>query len=464
MPLPQIANFEELLTSFLRITPSEETYESLLVIPPIKARLANGILLDKKGKMIWYRRHSSLSIESLIEKIKHELNKIGHSTSDQLAKSLLYLFTFHPKQKTHGVEAINEILEMHTFSEVSQFYILTDIEIDNFVPVYFDNFSFDILDLKRFSYKCDKAGSDYYQLYGQALIDKLCIEKKRIDKKIINLHLFADKFVNSSGTEFKDGVLYYFESLSAVLYHEFWFEFAEQQNLHISYGLGNLNERLFKEKILSNYVTFYLKIPVNGVNRGYVVPSQLGRLEIVMHESLGRDIKEFYQRINQEFSFSNFSNFEIHQTFKTFTNFIAKGYRYLEDNKKDEGFLHFVIAFDLVFGDKNESTKTVSNRCALLTFSNMNNTYQQQKILMNEIYNSRSKYVHEGRSVKEEHIDVVKPIAKEIMLCFFRLQTSEENRNQLTIEKWKKKIDYACSALEAEKPFTDEIKIEIGLI
>jgi hypothetical protein len=33
----------------------------------------------------------------------------------------------------------------------------------------------------------------------------------------------------------------------------------------------------------------------------------------------------------------------------------------------------------------------------------------------------------------------------------------------LPIEKWKKKIDYACSALEAEMPFTDDMKIEIEL-
>jgi hypothetical protein len=223
MLLPQIANFEELLSSFLRINPLEETYESLLIIPVIKARFANGILLEKKEKKVWYRRHSNLSIESLIEKIKQELKKISHPVSDQLAKSLLYLFTFHPKQKTNGVAALNEILEMHNFSEVSQFYILTDLEFDNFVPVYFGNFSFDILDVRRFSYKCEKAGSDYYQLYGQTLGNKLCIEKKRFDKKIINWHLFAEKFMNSNANanEYSDGVLYYFEALSAVLYHDF---------------------------------------------------------------------------------------------------------------------------------------------------------------------------------------------------------------------------------------------------
>ena len=49
------------------------------------------------------------------------------------------------------------------------------------------------------------------------------------------------------------------------------------------------------------------------------------------------------------------------------------------------------------------------------------------------------------------------------MLCLLRLQKSDENKNLLTIEKWKKRIDYACSAIEAEKPFTDDMKIEIGL-
>lgn len=464
MALPTIQNFENLLSSFLRVNPEDSNYEKLLISPVIKVKLPNGTLITKKEKIVWYRRQSDLSIKSLIERIKDELKNINHPSSDQIAKSLLYLFTFHPKQKTNSITAFNEIVEMHTLSEVSQFFILTDLNVDQFASVNFGSFLFDTLDTRRFSYKCEKAGSNYYQLYGHTLVNKLCIEKKRFDKKIINWHLFAEKFLNASTTtEYSDGVLYYFEALSAVLYHDFWFEFSEQQNLHISYGLGILNERIFKEKLLSDYVTIYLKIPVNGRNRGYVVPSQLGSLEILVHENLGRDIKGFYQLINQDFPFPGFYNFEIHQTLKTFTNFVVKGYRYLDENKNDEGFLHFIIALDLVFGDKNESTKTVSNRCALLTFSTMNKTYHQQKKLMNEIYDSISKYVHEGISVKENHIELVKPISKEIMRCFFRLQKTDENRNMLTVEKWKKKIDYACSALEAEKPLPDDVKIEIGM-
>jgi hypothetical protein len=463
MPLPENANFEEFLSSFSRVNLYDADYESLLIIPEINARLSNGILDKKKAKFIWYNKNAILSIKSLIERIRQELKNTNHPSSDQIIKSLLFLFTFHPKQKTNSIAAFNEILEMQTFTEVSQFYILTDLKVDKFNPIIFKSFSFDILDEKRFSHKCEKAGSDYFQRYGHELVNKLCIEKKRFDSKVINWLLFSEKFVAALTTEYNDGVLYYFETLSSVLFDEFWFEFNEQQNLHIAHGLGILNERILREKLLSNYVAIYLKISTNGKNRGYVVPLQFGILEIIVHEKLGNDIKDFYQFVDQKFSFSSFSNFEIHQTLKTFVNFVSKGYRYLEENKKDEGFLHFVIALDLLFGDINESTKTVSNRCALLTFSKMNNTYQQQKKLMNEIYDSRSKYVHEGRSVNEKYIEDAKPITKEIMLCLLRLQKSDENRNLLTIEKWKKKIDYACSALEAEKPLTDDVKTEIGM-
>jgi len=150
---------------------------------------------------------------------------------------------------------------------------------------------------------------------------------------------------------------------------------------------------------------------------------------------------------------------------KTFCKFVTKGYRYLEQNNKDEGFLHFVIALDLIFGDKEESTKTICNRCAVLTFEQNGNTFEEQKKLLNILYDGRSKYVHAGESVKPHLIQEVKKLCIQILYVLLRLQNIKATPIKLlTIDQWKKQLNYAYTAVEAGQPISDELKRLVGII
>ena len=182
-----------------------------------------------------------------------------------------------------------------------------------------------------------------------------------------------------------------------------------------------------------------------------------------MSYDLGPSISEFYSALKKEYDFTNFEANEIHQTFKTFVKFIAKGYRYLDEDKMEDGFLHFIIALDLVFGDKQESTKSVGNRCAILTMENTSQ-FADQKKKITELYDARSRYVHAGLPVKTELVDEVKDICKKITSCFLRLNLYWKSLDkELTVDLWKKKLDYAVAALEANEPINKILNQEIGI-
>jgi|GEM_PF-3730343 len=464
MSIPNIPSFRDFLSSVSRHNPGLLDYKSIQIRDEVTAKMVDGRTVKKAPLHLWYKTDVGVTIDGVITKVVKELDLVRHPYNEQIAKIVLLLFTFHPDQQIDGVKALTEVIDLTTMSEISQFYILRDLISEDFEPVFFGDFSFEIMDPKRLAYKCEKAGSDYFKLYENSLVRRPWIARKKFSGVIINWHFFLDRVKRDYHLEFLEMVVYYFEAVAASLFEDFWFNFNEQQNLYISLGIGNIQDRLFREILLSNAITIFQDIVVDGKRMGYVVPVQVGNFWVSMPSDLGRRVAQLSEELREGYTFPGPASGETFETIKTFTKFIAKGYRYLDENKKDDGFLHFVIALDLLFGDKQESTKTVSNRCSLLTHAKLKRNYYEQKRILAVIYDLRSKYVHAGLSIQDKYLNEIEPICREVLYCLLRLhKNSVRKETQLTIELWKKKLDFAWSAIEANETWPPGLNLEIGL-
>src|SRR5579859_1168576 len=463
MPIPENPSFQNLLNSISRTDPRNPEYQNVQVVKNINAKHADGRMYSIKGAELWYSSNSDISIDAAIRRICIELSAMKHPADERIALAILLLLTFHPAQKQYGVASLNEILALRTSATISQFHIMGIAE-NGINPVFFGDFSFDLVDPRRLAYKSEKAGSDYYELYGERLTKRVWLERKKFPSVILNWLAFQKRVSQGYQREYVDAVLSYFEAVSATLFDDFWFEFGRQQDLHISLGQEIMQERYFREIIGSDSICIFLDIQVDGKNRGYLVPVQVGRFEMSIPSDMGKRLMNLHTAIEKNYWYPGNSKGEIVETIKTFIKFIAKGYRYLAENKTDDGFLHFVIALDLLFGDQHESTKTVSNRCALLTYDKCNRSYEDQKKLLGKIYDLRSRYVHGGVSVQAEYVAQIQPICHEVIYCLLRIHRNNVGKSDpLTIELWKKKLDFAWAALEAKEPLLEQFKIEIGL-
>lgn len=462
MAIPNSPEFKEILSYLTRVDPKNEDYSSIIIKDSNNARTANGTVFKKSPVLLWYKKDSRITIESLIIKINSELKRISHVTGEQIARAILLLNTYI--DDSNKLDTLNDLISLHTSCEVSQYCLLANAATDIFTPVLFGDYEFSNLDEKRFEYKCHKAGSDYYELYGAELPNKPSIERKRFNTIIINFHEIIQKINFKRQTEFLDNCLLYFESVSNSLFEKFWDDFNQQQDMQISAGLGILPERFFRERAGAQTISIFLKIPVEGKNRGYVVPLQIGNFYLSMNNDFAKNISQLHGSLETDYLINNNHNEEIIQTFKTFCKFVAKGYKYLDDKKEDEGFLHFIIALDLVFGDKNESTQTVTKRTALLTHIQSKTDYKKQGKKINELYDLRSRYVHQGIPIKANIINETKGICLIIFYSILRLNKYWVKKNEsLTIDLWKKKIDFACSSLEAGIELQTSLKSEIGI-
>ncbi len=194
----------------------------------------------------------------------------------------------------------------------------------------------------------------------------------------------------------------------------------------------------------------------------FVAPDTIGTMNIDL-AGTNRRIPEAEERLRKEYNFVDFRNSEIHQTIKTFSRFISKAKRHFLENRPNEAFLHYVIALDLVLGEKDASNKSIMERTAVLVYKALKNSYEDQKGIIRKIYDIRSRYVHKGEQAEMKYIKDVEQICYQILLCLLRLQKVNDNHCSGFMNKWLKDIDYISKGIEANKNISDKVIKDVGI-
>jgi hypothetical protein len=120
----------------------------------------------------------------------------------------------------------------------------------------------------------------------------------------------------------------------------------------------------------------------------------------------------------------------------------------------NEGYLHYIIALDLVFGGHELIGRTVSERVGMIVYKPLGLNFDDSVKLMNQAYSARSKYVHEGRAVDPKMIMNVERVTREVTLCLLRLQ--RDSSRELSVARWLANIDYFVKAVQADRTISPE--------
>jgi len=465
MDLEKIKNLESFLESMTRKNPYPYSSEYSVVIA---TQSVNAINQDNKtsvlqGSKIWYKEFDGVRMETIERIIEGLLIEKKHKVSTMLIYNILLLFTYHPDRNKGQVTALREILNLIVSVSVCQYYVLPSSDDSNINPIIFGDFTFSNLDRNQFKYRCEKAKSDFYDLYGEKHIGKIAIQRNPFTSNIINWHQFVSIYKGRLASSMTQDILLYFETLSDIYFTEFWDKFLNDQHIYIAFGLGYIDERFLQKIILSQKISIFLDIIADGAKKGYVVPSQNRTMTTEIYHELGKNFEDHFLALKKKYNISSFPQLPIHQTIKTYIEFNSKAYRYLNDERIDEGFLHFVISLDLLFLDKISISQSISNRVALLTYNKFKKNLKDHKGIISKIYDSRSKYVHRGISVPRYQLEDLKKICLEVLYCLLRAQLNKRYHDDDAIEKWKKDIDFVVSAMEAEKQINDIELINIGV-
>lgn len=162
-----------------------------------------------------------------------------------------------------------------------------------------------------------------------------------------------------------------------------------------------------------------------------------------------------------EYGFTTFKDNDVHHSLRTFALFLSKARRHELDGRIGEAFLHYVIALDLLFGEQESATCSVTKRAAVVVSRALGMTLPATLKLMNRLYGVRSKYVHRGIEMPSEEVRTVARVCTEVLFALLRFQQLADQTK--TIAGWLKNLDYLNSAIDAGKELgTDEL-VALGI-
>ena len=413
---------------------------------------------------IFYPKDAAIPFEDLIKKIVLDLKPLKHPASPEIAKLFLFLYSFIPKTFENATQSFNKIYEEIEKCDVTQYIIYTMTHKEE-GKYRLGCFEFGKFDVDKFYSRCEK--SESAPPVHLDLENKLSIERDYFQSYVLNhsriLQLrewfppefpAVEKFWNE-----------YFAAIGEKLKENFWDTFADEQEIHTAHGGISMSTKLLK--VQNNLLTLFLNIGGREKSRvGYKNLGWLVSQGSVPSLDFGHIYEQFSlsaKELQEKYSFSGFKEFELHQTIKNYVHFLSRAKDLNNENHIDDSFLNYIIALDLLLGDENLLAKSVTFRTSVLTHKQFNNTFHQQNEKIKKLYKSRSKYVHEGKSVGENELNEIVEIVDEIFKCLMRLQNNKDAKEKNFRGKWIKELDFLASAAEADRDISEEDFRNVGV-
>ena len=415
---------------------------------------------------LWYKDIDNLKLKSLISKISSELKTRNHLYNERIVLNLLHIFSLLPKKDEPPVITFNKILDLITSADLTQIFVLPGSPPDDY-EFKFGSFSVGLIDMQTLEYRCKKLGSDYYEKYANDLKGKLAFQRDIISVKIVDWWFLLTKELfpylkshSKKKSQFNELVNTNFRLVSFEAFESFWDTFLDEQHMAIVMGAGYLDPSELRRMSNCALISIFLN---HGKHKKGEVVSYIVEQIFNLPGANVMTTQEAEEKLKGEYNFIDFTNTEIHQTIKTFSRFISKAKMHYYDNKPNEAFLHYVIALDLVLGEKDSSNKSIKERTAVLVHKALGNSYDDQKMIIGKIYDKRSKYVHKGEQTEMRYIKDVEQICYQILLCLLRLQKVNDNHCPGFVSKWLKDIDYISKGIEADKNISESEMQSIGI-
>jgi hypothetical protein len=464
--MPKNEAFDEFFFNLSWKEPNESENFSQIEVVPERLQSDEVKKFISKKVSIWYYKNSTIKLDSVLIRISEILRNNGHHETALTSKIILALVCLMNKQKDYA-EYIDYVIGNIVIADTSMYLIAPFLTFPGFKSYEIENFSIGKINIKRVIYQCKKVGCDYFDKYSDLknkLKDRFSVSLSFSSTNIINLHKITRDFEYYSDDKLEVmGQLgdYYFELVTECLKKKFYDDFYRYQEPLVAYGAPYLDLNMLDNFTGCDFYTVYQNIDNTG--KGYFCP--FVHTPVVNFPDLGDKTPSVIKELKEKFDFSEIKeNSEIHQTIKSYCTFVMKAIICNADEKYDEAFLNYVIALDLLFGEKDSSNATVSNRTAIVTYQILNNEFSETLKKTKKLYDIRSNYVHKGKRIDKEYIDEIEPIIREVYCCLLRLQSDPKNEEKVNFfDSWFRQLDYLVKAVEASKEIKTQEFIDAGI-
>ena len=207
----------------------------------------------------------------------------------------------------------------------------------------------------------------------------------------------------------------YFSQYNRILFDEFLTELVSVQEPLLVLGGPFLDPAAVSLFIQSMRIAIFLNF---GDERGgFVASAGQGSVAIDLANAHER-VPRLRRELRDLYGFDGFDNSPLHSSIKLFASFVARARRHQINGHSEEALLHYVIALELIFGERQAIQKSVSERVSVATHSQIGRSFKEQRTWLEKIYELRSNCVHSGLGLNDEFFLDEFQVACEI--CFRR--------------------------------------------
>jgi hypothetical protein len=463
MAIPDVPELRDFLTG-VRLSPDRPADGQPAARIPFLPAVDEAGYVRERELWLYYPATTKISFTRVRDRINQELQSSRHPKDDNFALFALGLAALAPPAQGEMVARVNKIVSRVCDADVTLYHILR-MDFPEQWRVDIPPFTIGPLRVQKLKYNSEKAGSDFFTRYKDELTNAWAIEREPLPTRVLDFPLIQEEVLAGRAAIHARqpwqtralGALvdWYFSLHNRVLFDDFLSELVSAQSVLLALGAPFFDTRslqMLSGVIKTHRVAVFLNI---GARRqGFVAPGATGPLMIDVagiHDRVPGILKELKERYGVE----RFDQSPLHRSIKLFADFVARARRHEIDDHINEALLHYVIALELIFGERQAIQKSVAERVALITFHESGRTFEQQRRFIDSIYELRSRYVHAGTEITDADVlDKLRVLCEQTFRCLLRLQAAHPQsaaRGEETLKGWLKELNYLSAGFIAGK-------------
>lgn len=455
MSLPENAAFE----TFLRECSVVATKPANLFLPLSEAHAAGRVVSECPPLFIKHPS-SDLKISSVLRQIVRTLSSCGSPATEQVAIAALALIVESRPEGVSAVEHSNACLERLIEARLMQSVVL-QTPLRSGYRLDLGTYSLAAFDPTKILYSARRGGSSF-PIDLREIAGCPALERAPIDVSLVDwgpacsggaiLRKWGTEIVDKS---FKDS---YFAAVSDFFTLQIKATIKQDILVYESAGMIFIDVdslihapltkviSLFDWKTAAGHKSWALFTNVSNFHVNLQPDDEFRASKQWLEKALG------YTTLNPEKPFD--------RAIETYCRFLQRANEQRREGRRDEAFLHFAIALDLLLGAEGKSAESVAQRAALIVHRDIGKSPEDAVNLLKGLYSVRSKYVHEGRATSPNDTLLIEAICSAVLWSLLACSSKE---TFVTIDDWVLKVDYAFAAERAKTPLSESDLLALGI-
>lgn len=400
--------------------------------------------------------------DKIIFELKEILKYYHHLIGEDTAYGVIVMYALLKKTQRNkeGVLSFFKLIKPIRIKQYVFFRGRPEVKLSG---LSFRDFKIGEIDYNKFSnFIANHTGSDYANLYKKEGDNSVGIEMKNRPIYALEVYKWIEIVWGNPtniSIEIQEMVNYYLQNLALSSFEELERQFDKQQQiLNSLFGICFSLED-FKYFGFSFVNIFYAFS--NDTSIGWVLPIRQGVDKIYFPDSKKLNTANTF--ISKEEKGIISGNNVFKRQLVIAIEYFSSAQKNIHTQKYNHAYIDYFVGLDFLLAPDTEKSKKLKQRIALLTHSVFKIEFLDFIKRMDELYDARSEYIHNGKSVDTSLLIEIRNISRIVICILIRLNAKTKSNDNEIYEKWIKQIDDSVQDLYKGIDISKACFLKIGI-